>query len=97
MDSIDPSEYWRFWKCLQDKTSQSDTIEASTLALQYRASNSPPNCTEFDHTDINEIKNFILHYGAANEMTIDNVPNDILNAPISQGEIKNAIRQPKLT
>ena len=44
---------------------------------------------------MNEIKNFILHYDAANEINIDNVPNDILNAPISQDEIKNAIRHLK--
>ena len=36
-----------------------------------------------------------MHYDAANEINIDTVPNDILNAPISQDEIKNAIRHLK--
>ena len=34
-----------------------------------------------------------MHYNAANEMNIDDIPNDILNAPISQDEIKHAVRQ----
>ena len=55
--------------------------------MVYKASNSPPNCPEFDHANINEIENLILHYNAANEINIDNVPNDILNASISQVEI----------
>ena len=52
LDSSDPSEYWRFWKSLQNRASQSDAIDASTFAVHYKASNSPPNCPEFDHANM---------------------------------------------
>ena len=87
LENCDPGEYWRFWKSLQNRTSQSNVIDASTFAVHYKASNSPPNCEEFDRSNMNEITNSIVHYDAANKMNIDDVPTDILNAPISQGEI----------
>ena len=56
LDSNDPTEYWRFWKSLQNRTTQSDVIDASTFAGHYKANNSPPIYPDFNYANINEIK-----------------------------------------
>ena len=95
LDSNDTTEYWRFWKSLQNRTTQSDVIDASTFAGHYKANDSPPIYPDFNYANINEIKNFIMRYDATDDMDIDDKYNDILNAPISKSEIHNAIRQLK--
>ena len=62
LDSNDPTEYWRFWKSLQNRTTQSDVIDASTFAGHYKANNSPPIYPDFDYANINEMRNFIFNW-----------------------------------
>ena len=91
LKSKDPQVYWRYWKKMKQNKNANDCIDVEKFTEYYKDLETRMVKEHLDNPFMNAIKTFMQDKSCHTEIP-DGAMNDILNAPISEEEIKVALK-----